>query len=171
MCAEEEDLWAIGLIFAEFERVIFTRMKTLKLAHCLVVAAALVAINCHTVVAQMVVPAGNFKAEGPDELASISRYLGRGDVDKLAAWFSNSIELVILGEANTCSRSQAKQIMKTFYQAYTPRSFKVTHKASQGNVKYAVGNLNAGGTNFTVTIFLCLKEDCYDIHQLKFEKN
>ena len=146
-------------------------MNIQRIAHTFVVAAALVAVACHQAAAQTVVPVSNFKAQGPDELSSTAKYLGKGEVDNLAAWFSNSIELVLLGEANTCSRSQAKQILKAFYQAYTPRAFRITHKAAQGNVKYAVGNLSAGGTNFTVTIFLCMKEDCYDIHQLKFEKN
>ena len=146
-------------------------MNIRTIAHNIVVAAVVVAMHCHTAGAQVVVPVGGLKLDGPDELSSISRYLGKGDVEKLSAWFSNSIELVLLGEANTCSRSQAKQILKSFYQAYTPRAFRITHKAAQGNVKYAVGNLSAGGTNFTVTIFLCLKEDCFDIHQLKFEKN
>ncbi|MGN0191231.1 MAG: DUF4783 domain-containing protein [Candidatus Cryptobacteroides sp.] len=146
-------------------------MNTRILSHTAVVVAALMAFSFHPAAAQRFVPVGNFKAEGPDELSSISRYLGRGEVDKLAAWFSNSIEIVILGESNTCSRSQAKQILKSFYNTYTPRAFKITHKAAQGNVKYAVGNLSAGGSVFTVTIFLCLKDDCFDIHQLKFEKN
>ena len=162
---------ANGLIFAEFADKFFGLMNIQRIAHTFVVAAALVAVACHQAAAQTVVPVSNFKAQGPDELSSIAKYLGKGEVDNLAAWFSNSIELVLLGEANTCSRSQAKQILKAFYQAYTPRAFRITHKAAQGNVKYAVGNLSAGGTNFTVTIFLCMKEDCYDIHQLKFEKN
>ena len=89
-------------------------MNIQRIAHTFVVAAALVAFGCHQAAAQTVVPVSNFKAQGPDELSSIAKYLGKGEVDNLAAWFSNSIELVLLGEANTCSRSQAKQILKAF---------------------------------------------------------
>ena len=91
-------------------------------------------------------------------------------VAELSAWFSSSVEITILGESNTCSCSQARQILKSFYAAYTPRSFDVTHKASQGNMKYAIGELKAGGETFVVTVFLCMKNNCYDIHQLKIER-
>ena len=46
----------------------------------------------------------------------------------------------------------------------------MTHKASQGNMKYAIGELKAGGETFVVTVFLCMKNNCYDIHQLKIER-
>ena len=120
--------------------------------------------------AQSVIPASMGGAEGFDVFVPIARYLGNGDAEKLSAWFSGSMEITILGESNTCSRSQAKQILKSFYTSYTPRSFEVTHKASQGNVKYAIGNLKAGGETFVVTVFLCMKDDCFDIHQLKIER-
>lgn len=120
--------------------------------------------------AQSVIPVSSSGSDGFDVFVPVSRYLGNGDAEKLSAWFSNSVEITILGESNTCSRSQAKQILKSFYASYTPRSFEVTHKASQGNMKYAIGQLKAGGEIFAVTVFLCMKDDCYDIHQLKIER-
>ena len=68
------------------------------------------------------------------------------------------------------SRAQAKQILKTFFDAYTPRSFDITHTAERANMKYALGNLNAGGETFTVTIFVSAKSDGYKIQQLKIER-
>ena len=120
--------------------------------------------------AQSVIPASMGCSEGYDVFVPIARYLGNGDAEKLAAWFSGSMEITILGESNTCSRPQARQILKSFYASYTPRSFEITHKASQGNVKYAIGNLKAGGETFVVTVFLCMKDGCFDIHQLKIER-
>ncbi len=132
--------------------------------------SAVVMLCCGNVSAQSVIPASMGSSDGFDVFVSISRYLGNGEADKLSAWFSNSVEITILGESNTCSRSQARQILKSFYASYTPRSFEVTHKASQGNMKYAIGNLKAGGETFVVTVFLCMKDNCYDIHQLKIER-
>ncbi len=120
--------------------------------------------------AQAVVPVSGAQSSVFDVFVPISRYLGNGDAEKLSAWFSNNVEISILGESNTCSRSQARQILKSFYASYTPRSFEITHKVSQANSNYALGHLKAGGETFLVTIFLCMKENCYDIHQLKIEK-
>ena len=132
--------------------------------------SAVVMMCCENVYAQSVVPASMGGGDGFDVFVPISRYLGNGEAEKLSAWFSNSVEITILGESNTCSRSQARQILKSFYASYTPRSFEITHKASQGNMKYAIGNLKAGGETFVVTVFLCMKDNCYDIHQLKIER-
>lgn len=120
--------------------------------------------------AQTVTPVTCGQGSVFDVFVPISKYLGSGDADKLSAWFSNSVEVSILGESNTCSRSQARQILKSFYSSYTPRSFEITHEVSQANANYAVGHLKAGGETFLVTIFLCMKDNCYDIHQLKIEK-
>ncbi len=165
----------------------FRRIKmigTRKISLCGIAAAILMGCAAYSAAAQNLVrvssagsisgwsslrlmqnPGGSF-----DVFIPIGKYLGNGDVEKLSAWFSNSIEISILGESNTCSKSQAKQILKAFYNSYSPRSFEVTHKAAQSNVKYALGHLKAGGETFLVSIFLCMKENCYDIHQLKIER-
>ena len=132
--------------------------------------SAVLMFCCANASAQSVIPVSTGNADGFDVFVPISRYLGNGDAEKLSAWFSNSVEITILGESNTCSCSQARHILKSFYAAYTPRSFDVTHKASQGNMKYAIGELKAGGETFVVTVFLCMKNNCYDIHQLKIER-
>ncbi len=143
-------------------------MKTLSLR--LGLLGTVLMLCCGTVSAQSAVPVSAAGGDGFDVFVPISRYLGNGEADNLSAWFSNNVEITILGESNTCSRPQARQILKSFFAAYTPRSFEVSHKASQGNMKYAVGDLKAGGETFLVTIFLCMKESCYDIHQLKIER-
>ncbi len=132
--------------------------------------SAVVTLCCGNISAQSVIPASMGGSDGFDVFVPISRYLGSGEEQKLSAWFSNSVEITILGESNTCSRPQARQILKSFYASYTPRSFEITHKASQGNMKYAIGKLKAGGETFIVTVFLCMKDNCYDIHQLKIER-
>ena len=71
---------------------------------------------------------------------------------------------------NDSSRSQARQILKTFFNSYTPRSFDLTHKAGRANMKYALGSLNAGGEIFIVTIFVSYKDTSYKIQQIKIER-
>lgn len=107
---------------------------------------------------------------GYDVFNPISKYLAQGDAEKLSAWFSDNLEVTIFSDSNDSSRNQARQIMKSFFRSYTPRSFEITHKAGRSNMKYALGTLNAGGEMFVVTIFVGYTEASYKIQHLKIER-
>ena len=110
------------------------------------------------------------KEKGYDVFNPISKYLAQGDADRLSAWFSDNLEVTIFSTSNDASRNQARQIIKTFFKSYTPRSFQISHKAGRANMKYAIGTLNAGGEMFQVTIFVNLKDTEYKIQQIKIER-
>jgi len=105
-----------------------------------------------------------------DVFNPISKYIMQGDADRLAAWFADNLEISIMSTTNDSSRSQARQIIKSFFATHTPRSFEVTHTAGRSNMKYALGSLNAGGETFEVTIFVSYKDNNYRIQQLKIER-
>ena len=107
---------------------------------------------------------------GYDVFVPISKYIEAGDADKLSAWFADNLEITIFTVTNDSSHSQARQILKTFFNSYTPQSFSLTHKAGRSNMKYALGSLSAGGEIFIVTIFVSYKETSYKIQQIKIEK-
>ena len=110
------------------------------------------------------------QSERNDVFTPIGKYMVKGDADCLSAWFDDKLEVCVASQESNASRAQAKQILKTFFDAYTPRSFDITHTAERANMKYALGNLNAGGETFTVTIFVSAKSDGYKIQQLKIER-
>ncbi|MGN1221093.1 MAG: DUF4783 domain-containing protein [Candidatus Cryptobacteroides sp.] len=114
----------------------------------------------------------NLKAQDSsyDVFQPIAKYIGMGDADKLSAWFSDNLEVTIFSTSNEASRTQAKQIMKTFFRSYTPRSFEITHKAGRSNMKYALGTMNAGGEMLLVTIFVSFDDKDYKIQHLKVER-
>ena len=116
--------------------------------------------------------AHNAKAQDSsyDVFNPISKYLSLGDADKLSAWFSDNLEITIFSNSNDSSRNQARQIMKSFFRSYTPRSFEITHKAGRSNMKYALGTLNAGGEMFVVTIFDNYVDKDYRIQHIKIER-
>ena len=124
-------------------------------------AAAVTLFMCHDVKAQ---------DSSYDVFNPISKYIAKGDAEKLSAWFSDNLEVTIFSNSNDSSRNQAKQIMKTFFRSYTPRSFEITHKAGRSNKKYALGTLTAGGEMFVVTIFVNYKDQDYRIQHLKIER-
>lgn len=116
-------------------------------------------------------PAPAPAAEGGDDVfVPISKYIAAGNAEALSAWFADNLEIAVLAKESDASRAQARQIVKTFFDNFTPRSFNVTHTAGRANMKYALGTLKAGGETFNVTIFLSCKEDRYRIQQLKIER-
>ena len=124
-------------------------------------AAAVALFSCVEVSAQ---------DNGYDVFYPIAKYIGTGEAEKLSAWFSDNLEVTIFSNSNESSRNQAKQIMKSFFKSYTPRSFDINHKAGRANMKYALGTLNAGGEMFTVTIFVNYHDSEYRIQHLKIER-
>lgn len=125
------------------------------------VAAAIMILSCSDASAQ---------DNSYDVFNPISKYLASGDAEKLSAWFSDNLEVTIFSNSNDSSRNQARQIMKSFFRSYTPRSFEITHKAGRSNKKYALGTLNAGGEMFVVTIFVNYGDSDYRIQHLKIER-
>ena len=113
----------------------------------------------------------NASGQAPgDVFAPIAKYLEKGDVESLSAWFADNLEVSIFSRTSDTSRNQAKQIVKSFFKSYTPRTFIISHKAGRPNMKYALGILNAGGEMFQVTIFVGLKDSEYKIQQMKIER-
>ncbi|MBQ3766375.1 MAG: DUF4783 domain-containing protein [Bacteroidales bacterium] len=109
--------------------------------------------------------------KGYDVFVPIGKYIAQGDAASLSAWFSDNLEVSIISSTRNCSKTQARQIVKTFFEAYTPRSFTISHRASRANMKYALGQMNAGGEVFIVTIFVSSKADgTYQIQQLKIDR-
>ena len=116
-------------------------------------------------------PAPAPAAEGGDDVfVPISKYIAAGNAEALSAWFADNLEIAVLAKESDASRAQARQIVKTFFDNFTPRSFNITHTAGRANMKYALGTLKAGGETFNVTTFLSCKEDRYRIQQLKIER-
>ncbi len=121
-------------------------------------------------VAMFCSPKASAQDFGYDVFNPIAKYIASGDAEKLSAWFADNLEITIFSDSNDSSRNQARQIVKSFFKSYTPRSFEITHKAGRSNMKYALGNLNAGGEMFMVTIFVSFQDTAYKIQHLKIER-
>ena len=107
---------------------------------------------------------------GYEVFVPIAKYISQGDVQRLSAWFADNLEITVISSTRTTSKSQAIQILKSFFQNYKPRSFTITHTASNASMKYALGQLSAGGEVFIVTLFVNMKDESFEIQQLKIER-
>lgn len=110
------------------------------------------------------------KAQNQDVFVPIGKYIQNGDAESLSAWFASNLELDILGKINDCSKVQATQIMKDFFVTYTPKNFSIIHKSGKAPMKYAIGNLNAGGETFRLTLFVKTQSNGNQIQQLRIER-
>ncbi|MCQ2150117.1 MAG: DUF4783 domain-containing protein [Bacteroidales bacterium] len=108
--------------------------------------------------------------QGFDVFNPIAKYISQGNVDSLSPWLADNLEISIFSETGDVSKNQAKWILKSFFDSYSPRSFTIDHTAGKGNMKYALGTLNAGGEKFFVTLFVNFNGKKYTIQQLKIER-
>lgn len=106
-----------------------------------------------------------------DVFTSIGKYIETGDSEKLSAWFADNLELDITGSVNSCTRSQAKLIMKNFFNNNTPKKFSIIHKSGRPPMSYAVGSLSAGAEKFRVIIYVRTDDGKNSIQQLRIEKD
>ena len=63
----------------------------------------------------------------------------------------------------------ARPIMRNFFTNHTPKSFKIMHKSGRPPMNYAVANLDAGGSQYRVIIFVKTVEGRNEILQIKIE--
>ena len=145
-----------------------------KLLHILLTAAALsvcrVSHAQNNTFTQTSVPRQQPQGEF-SVFSSITKYMAAGDEVSLSSWFADNLDVTVLSTSRNCSKKQAREILRSFFASNTPRSFQVTHRASESNKKYLIGVLNAGGELFQVTIYATSNgSDTYKIQQLNISR-
>ena len=100
----------------------------------------------------------------PDEIV-IS--IQNGNVEKLASFFNQNVELVVQGYDDVYSKSQAKQIVAEFFKRNKPKQFNLVRQGGKEGAPYVIGTLVTGNGTFRVSILLKNKENISYIHQLR----
>lgn len=93
-----------------------------------------------------------------------------GNAEKIAANFSDNIDLSIDGKEDLYSDSQSEQILKTFFLTHKPKDFKLIHKGKSGQSEYFIGELSADFV-YRVTINSKTIKGVNKITSLTIEKN
>ena len=145
-----------------------------KLLHTVTVAAALL-VSLGVGAQSFLVSNGHSRSTQPQGefsvFSSITKYLAAGDEASLSSWFADNLDVTVLSTSRNCSKKQAREILRNFFASNTPRSFEVTHRASETNKKYLIGQLNAGGELFQVTIYATSSgQETYKIQQLNISR-
>ena len=108
---------------------------------------------------------------GDDLFKPISKYLGEGNTSSFSAWMAPNVEISILSNITNTSKAHAVRILDNFFRSYKPQSFRISHVASQTNLKYAFGILSAGGENFEVTLFAVYSTGGFQIQQIIIDRS
>lgn len=120
-----------------------------------------------------IIPSTAFSQDDESKVlfTSIGDDLKSGDAATFAKWFAEDMEVDVMGNAGVCSRSQARQLMKNFYERYTPKSFSIVHMSGSLPMRYCIGNLIAGGERFRVTLFVKTQREIHQLQQIRIEKD
>ena len=145
-----------------------------KLLHTVTLVAALL-VSLGAGAQSFLISNSNVRNQQPEGefsvFSSITKYLAAGDEASLSSWFAENLDVTVLSTSRNCSKKQAREILRNFFASNTPRSFEVTHKASEANKKYLIGQLNAGGELFQVTIYATSSgQETYKIQQLNISR-
>ena len=99
-------------------------------------------------------------------LSSISKSLKSGDASTLSQYFDNSLELIILDDEDSYSKTEARSKVQSFFQSNSPRSFVMKHQGSAPNgSKYIIGTLTTSSGSFRT--YIVVKNN--RIQELSFE--
>lgn len=111
-------------------------------------------------------------AAPPQDLDEITKAIGKGDVSTLSKYLATSVEIAILDEEDIYDKSEAVEVLKSFFENYKPSSYSQVHKGtSKGqDSKYLIGNYQSGGESYRVYLYLSASDGNYRIQELRFDK-
>lgn len=128
-------------------------MKNIQKTYCLLVALLLMGFAAH--------------AQVPDDIISS---LKSGNASKLAGYFGQNVELVVLDYENVYSKAQAQQVINDFFKKYPPVNFSIIHQGGKEGSNYVIGNLQVPGEKFRVYFLVKWQNGVANIHQLRIER-
>ena len=112
-----------------------------------------------------------FMSSAPEDVIDrTAELLKDGNSRELAASFSSTIEITILGEDNVYSASQAGQALSDFFKRYQPHSAKVLHRiTSNAHYQYAVIILSTSNGSYRTCVSLKSVNGKFEVNELRIE--
>lgn len=105
-------------------------------------------------------------------LETITKAISTGNVTALEPYLDKSVEIAILEQENVYGKTEAVQILKTFFGKNKPQAFNQMHTGqSKGKeAHYSIGNLTTTSGTFRVYIYARVEGDKYYVQELRFDK-
>lgn len=96
----------------------------------------------------------SFSIANADVYTDIADAIREGDAKEVAKFFDNNVNLTILGQEDIYSKAQAEQLLNSFFNKNTPRTFTLVHQGGPESAgKFVIGNLvTTDAKKYRVTI-------------------
>lgn len=96
-----------------------------------------------------------------DLKASIEAGFKTANTKLIAQYFASNVNVSLVGEENLYSKSQAEQVLKTFFLENKPLKFTITHQGKSVKTQYYIGALvtNKGSYRITVNVKLVSNQE------------
>ncbi|NOU19188.1 MAG: DUF4783 domain-containing protein [Bacteroidales bacterium] len=119
----------------------------------------------------MTVFAFTMSQNATDVMKKVSTALQTGNSKELSKYFTETVELEIVGKENFYSISQAEILLKDFFEENKPTKFIINHQGVKDVSSFAIGTLTVKSGNLRVSFFMKTENNQTLIHQLRIEQN
>jgi len=119
----------------------------------------------------MTVFAFTISQNATDVMKKVSTALQTGNSKELSKYFTETVELELLGKENFYSISQAEILLKDFFEENKPTKFIINHQGIKEVSSFAIGTLTVRSGNLRVSFFMKTENNQTLIHQLRIEQN
>ena len=75
-----------------------------------------------------------------------------GNAPMVSSYFAQNVDISLLDKENLYSKSQAEQVLKTFFNDHKPSNFVINHEGQSNQSKYFIGTLSTSSGTFRITI-------------------
>lgn len=101
-----------------------------------------------------------------DEIVSA---LKSGNVEGMAKFFDNTVEITMPGKSGSYSRGQAETVIADFFKINPVKTFEVLHKGENAGSQYCIGTLVTKNANYRTTVFMKQKGGMQTLQEIRFE--
>ncbi len=134
----------------------------------LIISSLCVVVSLRGAVHETIHEAKMHVSKLPDEIVQA---LMSSDAKTISKYFNSSVELIFSESQGVYGKSQAEQILKTFFNnnasANGKFNYKELHASDRDNAQYYIGELNTGKGLYRVYIYMKDQR----IHQMRIESN
>ncbi len=104
-------------------------------------------------------------------IKKVSVALKTGNSQELSKYFTETVELEIMGQENFYSISQAEILLKDFFEKNQPTNFTINHQGIKDASSFAIGTLTIKSGNLRISFFMKTEKNETLIHQFRIEQN
>lgn len=97
----------------------------------------------------------------------VTESLVQGKPDLLADYFAQRVEISINGTSQLYNKSQARHVVRDFFQKYPSDSFRMLHRGSTGDTTFMIGRYTSRGYKFDVNILIDNRTET--VTEIRFE--